>query len=79
MDWSKKMSKKKTCKNCKEEGHFKTIPLYEYGDPFIPSEIVLVCKRCGTDEAVATMGHEHEEDINKIRNDIDKIMGGKAK
>lgn len=44
---AKKYAAGKECPRCHAKKHdWKVVPLFEYGDPFLPSQVVLYCNSC---------------------------------
>jgi hypothetical protein len=43
---AKKYIGSKSCPKCKAKKSWKIVPLFEYGDPFMPSKVVITCSKC---------------------------------
>ncbi|HUS48688.1 MAG TPA: hypothetical protein VMZ91_00845, partial [Candidatus Paceibacterota bacterium] len=41
------------CPHCKKQKERKVVPLHEYGDPFMPSSVIIICKYCKHAETFA--------------------------
>ena len=54
---AKDYAKKYPCPKCKNKKR-RVVPLYEYGDPVMPSAVVLYCKKCNLAEHFAKADEE---------------------
>ncbi len=73
---AKKYAKTHDCPKCHTKER-KVVPLHEYGDPFIPSTIVLYCVHCQFKEVYAHLPEENARayatEIKEERERLDKL------
>jgi len=76
-----KEAKKKKCKKCDSKDKWNIVPLYEH-NPFIPSQMILYCKKCRRHESLTQIKkfmetiQESVKKMSKFGLD-DKIITGK--
>lgn len=47
---AKNKAKNSYCPHCSEFGKRRVVPLHEFGDPYMPSSVILDCPKCGDSE-----------------------------
>ncbi len=67
---AKQDANKKDCPKCNKK-QWKVVPLHEYGDPFMPSKVLIVCGQCYYEEVFA------EAPGDQARSFANKMMKGK--
>jgi predicted nucleic-acid-binding Zn-ribbon protein len=67
----RKEAEKKDCPRC-GKNNWAIVPLYEYGDPYMPSRVDKMCKNCKFSE---TMAQASEEEARKFGEEYMKSIG----
>lgn len=50
---AKEFIKHTHCRHCGEKKDRKVVPLYEFGDPYLPSQVNIYCAKCKSNEVFA--------------------------